>query len=258
MIAQFSLRLICGMSLMWVLMPRSQVTTGFFRIQMLVVLGLAVLAALTLGLGSPASADAQPILPHTAAVAGCVGIAAAAYLGSVFWTLGRRMAGTVFVVLIALASAILLPAIVVPANEFPSSRGWMVALSEWASAAVLGAAVTGMLLGHWYLTAPTMSIAPLNRLNAFLGAAAVCRLIVSSIGLSMAGNEAITGTHGLWLAMRWLAGILGPIVVSIMVWRILKYRNTQSATGVLFVGVILSFIGEMSAVLLFRELHLPV
>jgi hypothetical protein len=57
--------------------------------------------------------------------------------------------------------------------------------------------------------------------------------------------------------MRWLAGILGPICVAIMVWRILKYRNTQAATGVLFVGVILTFIGEMSASLLYHDLKLP-
>ena len=30
-----------------------------------------------------------------------------------------------------------------------------------------------------------------------------------------------------------------------MVWRILRYRNTQAATGVLFVGVIVTFIGEL-------------
>ena len=47
MIAQFALRLICGMSLMWALMPRQHVTSGFFRIQMLVAMGLSVLATLT-------------------------------------------------------------------------------------------------------------------------------------------------------------------------------------------------------------------
>jgi len=42
-----------------------------------------------------------------------------------------------------------------------------------------------------------------------------------------------------------------------MVWRILRYRNTQAATGVLFVGVIVTFIGELSATLVSRELHVP-
>ena len=36
MIAQFAIRLICGMSLVWWLAPRKQITDGFFRIQMLI------------------------------------------------------------------------------------------------------------------------------------------------------------------------------------------------------------------------------
>ena len=62
----------------------------------------------------------------------------------------------------------------------------------------------------------------------------------------------------IWMGLRWLAGILGPILIFVMVWRILKYRNTQSATGVLFVAVILTFIGEMTALLLFQEIRQPI
>ena len=47
MVPVFALRLIFGMSLTWCVM-REQVTSGFFRIQMLVTLGLGVLATLTL------------------------------------------------------------------------------------------------------------------------------------------------------------------------------------------------------------------
>jgi len=59
------------------------------------------------------------------------------------------------------------------------------------------------------------------------------------------------------LALRLLAGILAPLVLSLMTWQILKYKNTQAATGVLFVGVILTFIGELVAAILQHELHLP-
>jgi hypothetical protein len=61
----------------------------------------------------------------------------------------------------------------------------------------------------------------------------------------------------MWLALRWLAGILGPLVVCWMTMQILKLRNTQAATGVLFVGVILTFIGELSASLLYYDLKIP-
>jgi hypothetical protein len=61
----------------------------------------------------------------------------------------------------------------------------------------------------------------------------------------------------IWLALRWLAGIVGPFVVWHMVRRILAFRNTQSATGVLFVGVVLTFIGELMGDVLFRLVGVP-
>lgn len=255
MIAQFSLRLICGMSAMWVLMPRSQVTSGFFRIQMLVVLGLGMLAALTVETQHSA---ANGLLSDSIAVTLCGTLAVCAFVGSVMWTLERRRAGTAIVFVIAGLSAILLPAISLDAAQIGTARGTLHLFSEWASAAVLGAAVSGMLLGHWYLTSPTMSIAPLVRLNLYFGIATLMRLLLSTAGLWLLREHDLAPTHGLWLALRWLAGILGPICVVVMVWRILKYRNTQAATGVLFVGVILTFIGEMSASLLYHDLRLPV
>ena len=59
------------------------------------------------------------------------------------------------------------------------------------------------------------------------------------------------------LALRRRNEILGPLAACLLVWRILKYRNTQSATGVLFAGVIVTFIGELAAALLFEDLGLP-
>jgi hypothetical protein len=61
----------------------------------------------------------------------------------------------------------------------------------------------------------------------------------------------------MWLALRWAAGVAAPAVLFVMVRRILRYRNTQAATGVLFVAVILTFIGEMTALLLEHELRRP-
>ena len=55
-----------------------------------------------------------------------------------------------------------------------------------------------------------------------------------------------------------ITGIIAPVVLCLLVWRILRYRNTQSATGVLFAGVILTFIGETTAALLSRDLEWPV
>ncbi|MFO0978983.1 MAG: hypothetical protein U0996_21420 [Planctomycetaceae bacterium] len=120
-----------------------------------------------------------------------------------------------------------------------------------------GAALTGMLLGHWYLTTPTMSIQPLRWFAVLLGIASGVRLLASTVSLLSPGFSARDTTSVLWLSVRLVGGILVPAVTSVLVIRILKYRNTQSATGVLFAGLILVFMGEMSAALLERSLQIP-
>jgi hypothetical protein len=258
MIAHFSLRLICGMSLMWCLMPRGQVTSGFFRIQMLVVLGLSVLSTLTLGMYADA-ADEQlsPLLGMQTTVALCVVLAVAAFVGSVMWTLERRRAGGWFAAVIAIVSLGVLLMSFPRIGPMTDTAEWLRLLSDVSSAAILGGAMTAMLLGHWYLTAPTMSIEPLKRLTCYFGSAAVLRLLVSAAGLALVWGSIDDSTHWLWLCLRWTAGIAGPLAVAFMTWQILKYRNTQAATGVLFVGVIVTFIGEMTGSLLYQALWTP-
>jgi hypothetical protein len=294
MIAQFALRLICGMSLMWALMPRRQVTSGFFRIQMLVVMGLGVLAALAMAMeaqsASQMGGSAELVgfqLPPIVIGLPAGLIALCGFLGSAFWTLERRTAGArIGFGVLALSAGLLVLTnsaleVTIYTNDtfvkvqtLGSTTTWtwqgvVGILSEFAGSAVLGGTVVGMLLGHWYLTSPTMSIEPLKRINLFLGISGLLRLVVSILAMVCVWSEKLNAAnHGselpafmsvppAWLGLRWLAGVIGPLVVSLMVWRILKYRNTQAATGVLFVGVILAFIGDMTAALLLRETGLP-
>ncbi len=292
MIAQFSLRLICGMSLIWALMPRRQVTSGFFRIQMLVVMGLGTLAALSMAMeaqsairdaGSSELVSALPS-PLAAALPSSV-IAGLGFVGSVLWTLERRTSGAVvgFGILLVSGGELIVPFAAAGHHVFfiswrdmivrsgapavsSACPAFLAIVSEFTNAGVIGSVVVGMLLGHWYLTAPSMSIEPLKRVNLHLGIAGVMRLVLSAVILLMflggvedadgrlIGSSAASST---WLGLRWLAGVFGPLVVSLMVWRIMKYRNTQAATGVLFVGVILAFIGDMTAALLLSETKLP-
>jgi hypothetical protein len=256
MIAQFALRLTCGISLMWLLMPRRQITSGFFRIQMLLALALSALAALTLG-RFEATASTTPLLPVTAGRILCGVLCAIAYLGSIAWTLERRKLGTWCVCGVAALSTSILLFSSVSADQMGTAVGALTIFSELATSLLIGGATAGMLLGHWYLTAPTMSITPLGRVNACFGSAAILRLVVSLVGLVLVWPSLMGGTPVLWLVLRWTAGIGGPLVLTVMVWRILRYRNTQAATGVLFVGVIVTFIGELSATLVSRETHVP-
>lgn len=248
MLATFVLQLIAGISLMWTLMPRRQVTSGFFRIQMLLVLGLSVLIALVAGRFT----DPTGISGSTIRIA-AIAMAVTAFVSSVLWTLERRVPGAVgcFVInIVAMAT-------LVQTGLAGETGGALPVASLLATAGVLGGTVTGMLLGHWYLTSPTMSIQPLTSLTRALLAAVIVRLIVSAL-CWWTGGEAIHGSLlWSWFTLRWVAGIAAPVVLCGMTLRILRYRNTQAATGVLFAAVILSFIGEMSATLLTMELHRP-
>ncbi|MBS0261979.1 MAG: hypothetical protein JSS02_08475 [Planctomycetes bacterium] len=241
-IALFAIRLICGMAFMLCVMPRRDVATAYFRILLLVTLGLAVLFSMSYPPG---------LWPGIA-------VAVVSFVGSVLWLLERRRGGALA---IALVFGIALVELLRMAPREGRAEGpgglWLTELSALAAAGTLGAAMTGMLLGHRYLTAPGMPLAPLYRLNYALGAAGLVRLVASGIALAL-GYRAVTDpTYQSWLALRWFAGIGGPLVACLMVHRILRYRNTQSATGVLFVAVILTFIGELTADLLLRAVKIP-
>lgn len=267
MIALFVLKLAAGIALMWLLMPRREVADGFFRIQMLVVLGLTVLlvlaiepAALT-GFGRvDTAAISERELSLAASGAGWLrglafGAAAVAWPGHIFWKLGRRTPGTLSIWLISLAlgAAIVVQA-VTAARSVPL---WQLLLADLGTSAVLGATLTSMLLGHWYLTTPTMSLQPLRWFCPVLAVAAAARLTATLAGLVEIDFQNLDLIRGLWLSLRILGGIVAPAVAALLVRSILQYRNTQSATGVLFAVLILVFMGEMSAALLERDFGLP-
>jgi len=182
-----------------------------------------------------------------------------AYAGSMLWQLERRAAGTVALHLIAAAALGALvgaPRVEPAAAALPGSA----AAGDAASAALLGSATVGMLFGHAYLTSPGLAIAHLVKVNRMFLAAGAIRTGTSAVLLfaawpHLAGR--LDGTTASWLALRWLTGGIAPLGLGVMVELILKHKNTQSATGVLFVAVVLAFIGETTAMLLYRELRFP-
>jgi hypothetical protein len=139
---------------------------------------------------------------------------------------------------------------------------WIVPIiSGFGIAAMTGLVLMDMLLGHAYLTASKMTIAPFARLNLALGAVMAFRALTSVagplIGQRVAPVEMLWAIHGLYILTRWLVGIGVPAVFVYMAHDCVKRRATQSATGILYVAGILVFIGEIIAVYLVRETGLP-
>jgi hypothetical protein len=78
------------------------------------------------------------------------------------------------------------------------------------------------------------------------------RAAVSGTGLAcLLSNGPWPATEQLlFIALRWLSGILGVLLLTVMAWKTLKIPNTQSATGILYVAVIATFLGELTSMLL--------
>jgi hypothetical protein len=87
------------------------------------------------------------------------------------------------------------------------------------------------------------------------------RAIVAAGGLAFclfaADGHTLTTEVLLWLPVRWLVGIVGPLVFGWMAYSAAKIRSTQSATGILYVAVVCTILGELLSMLLTRQTGLP-
>jgi len=186
LLQQFLLELLTGIALMLCVMPSHRVASGFYRVEMLVLLGLSVLLALT--------TTGDRIVPSV--------LAAAAFIGSALWMLERRTPAMLLIY--AIGTGAVFQLIQFGLGRDPAlPRGlWMV--SDFASAGTLGAAMTGMLLGHRYLTAPGMPLKPLQVLNALLGVAGLLRLAVSMAAWLQPGPSISDTSAWTWLGLRLL------------------------------------------------------
>jgi hypothetical protein len=131
------------------------------------------------------------------------------------------------------------------------------AASDLSSTLLLGTATGAMILGHWYLVVLDLPIAALRRLTVALIAALVVRAVV--VGIALVGpvhagyDEARLVASGLWSAdgifvwMRLLFGIAGPLSLVWFIWKTVEIRSTQSATGILYVQLFLVLAGELLA-----------
>ena len=121
----------------------------------------------------------------------------------------------------------------------PRQSVWM-AISCAGIAAACGIALMDMLLGHAYLTAAKMGIAPFRRINLALVVALALRAICAGpiVYLLNARQpvDRLLGIFGLYIATRWFVGLIIPALFVYMAHDCIKRRSTQSATGILYVA----------------------
>jgi hypothetical protein len=244
LLIQFLLRLSFGLAAGMAITSSKRVTSGYFRINLYVTLGLTALAALLCRSAAP---DA-----FWFALAATV----CSYIGSVCWLYERPLAGKTLL-LFVLVAALLGSLREQSLSEQPHTI--LFALSIVSSGLLLGMTMAAMLLGHWYLNSPTMELAPLRRLIIAMGVAVCLQAVVSLLGLwgELASVSDVSTRWVLFVTLRWLFGLIGVAALAWMAWQTLKVPNTQSATGILYVAVIGTFVGETMALLLSRESFFP-
>ena len=241
MLSVFTLRLAAGMSACLLLLSPSTINPRYFRTHFLTILALAGVALIFV------QTDVINWTIRGLLLASMV----VAFAGSISFSLENAPGGMV----LAVVETVLLAASLGTLDlAKPTAAGALVLIGDAASALLLGATMSAMLMGHLYLIASTMSLTPLLRLLGLAGLALLLNVVVDGVALvcwtqthsfSKVGNDTL-----LWLPVRWLVGFVGPLVLGWMAWQTARIRSTQSATGILYVVVILCFLGELTGLLL--------
>jgi hypothetical protein len=245
MLADFAIRLAGGLAAVLALTPWRVVPIRFFRTHCQVILGLAVLATLAMS---------RPTLePITFGLALTLSILA--FAATLAWGLGLPRLGVPAAAAIAAVAAVTLG---LTAEGDSAGRWALNAASRLASAALLGSTLTAMLLGHYYLTAPAMSIEPLKRFVRLMAVSLAVRTALAAAAIAFlparsGGNQSV---GPLFLAMRWGMGIAGVGLATYLAWRTVQIRSTQSATGILYIAMTLLLFGELSSLVLARDSHM--
>jgi len=149
----------------------------------------------------------------------------------------------------------------------------MTVVGQLFSALVLGSITIAWLLGHAYLTATKMTIAPLVWFSRVLFWSVVAKiafvLISFLVGWLMTRTDGpvelalspsiLTLVYRSWLvaSLRGVVGLLSVGVFAYMVADCVKLRATQSATGILYFASVFAYVGELAGQQLLMECGWP-
>jgi len=208
-------------------------------------------------LGAPLPSGAQASLFHWS-IAFAVALLAYAFFCAVMTDIARRVVGVITIGFGAMAIA-------KSAAAFgPSLGGVDAAVVAFVPAALLsGSALAGMLLGHWYLVAPTLSFRPLRRAIDFVFVAVAFQALVIVLVL-LTSAPAVRGEL-LWSGDAvpfWLlvvgSGIVFTTGVALLTRHFARIRANQPATAMLYVLIISVVMGVVPAHLLFFVTGAPI
>ncbi len=258
----------CLTTLFWV--SGKDLGRGYFITIALVVLGLLGIGVAIAVLHPFKPFGAQAAERHLAVMIAALA-ATFAYYGAVWkerWTLALwpLAAATVLTGYLLLRSGEML----IPVLATLPHRESLLAANLIASGLLLGWSLTTMLLGHWYLVVPNLTFRHLIVFCWVLLGVVVLRCGVDLWTLVVAYRvDPFTEPHpwrllvdlngqGMFFWFRTLWGLAIPLLLALMSLHCARTRSNQSATGILYVLVVGSLIGEITALYITTTTGVPI
>jgi hypothetical protein len=242
-----------GTFVAWFVDRRGEAPGGFLKL-VAAVDALAAAAALglapTLPRGDAAARvglDAGPLSSFGQALALVAVLMALQLIFAFIPARGPRTIGAV----VAMVAGLLALGVATVARPTQAPYDVFALLAPPLGALALGGLSGAMLLGHWYLVTPKLSPGPLQNASLVVVAAVVLQLVVVLATVMRGELSGMTQT-GLIVAIgiRVGVGLLMTLAVALAAWWTAR-MNTQSSTGLLYVGLGSALAGEISARVLF-------
>jgi hypothetical protein len=245
--------------------PFGALERGFYKSSAAVYLASAAIylsgrIALVVRTGAPTAGRLFEIALWAAFAA-----ATAIYLASLWGDAGRRRARAFAAALFLGLGALSVSATTYRVGPIASPATVLYPLAFVAGALSLGAVVTGMLLGHWYLIDLGLSIEPMRRLFRYVVTVLVVQLAVLGVtllamALAPGATAAVTTLwrdHTALLAARFLLGPAAALGFGWMIHRTLQIPQTMAATGLFYIAILFVLVGEILGRLILFRTSLP-
>ncbi|MFT5287063.1 MAG: hypothetical protein ACI8TQ_003239 [Planctomycetota bacterium] len=252
---QFCLELGFGVLIALAFVPKAPVGAFFYRVMgttAMIPILIATLVPVFLG---------QAKWTDTTVLAGCTALVTyPVYSGPMRgWTWGLALAAALAGSATALASSIW------DGGGIETTGALLVASSSaLATGTVAGSVALAMVLGHWYLTVPNLSVRHLQRLNLVTIGSMIISLCLVGLTCWMFMDQLdreeapLFGMWGLFnLGTRVTVGLLLPLLFAGMTMSSLRCQNTRSATGILYASTVLVLIGTALSISLQDSYGVP-
>tara|TARA_B100001029_G_scaffold179251_1_gene188135 strand:- start:3245 stop:4030 length:786 start_codon:yes stop_codon:yes gene_type:complete len=121
---------------------------------------------------------------------------------------------------------------------------------------ILSNILFAMILGHWFLNVPNLKITRLQKTVSILGFLLILRTIWDCYsiytkndliqgGVIISGYDFLISIDGVFLWIALFFGLIAPLILNFMTIKTLEIFSTQSATGLLYINLVLLLMSEM-------------